>query len=93
MNGDHYNYYQSYLSRIKESMQEDLDRIGTMNQWGETAYQLEPSTVDAIKLAMALLEVTEKVVHDIDWCLSGDTGEDTLARKMNEHRKDLHELR
>jgi hypothetical protein len=93
MSGGHYNYEQYALTRIREGMCEDLERIGTMNEWEETPYQLEPSTVDAIKLAMELLAITEKLVHDIDWCLSGDTGEDTLARKMQEHRKDIHELR
>ncbi len=93
MSGGHYNYDQYALTRIREGMRADLERIGTMNEWEETTYQLEPSTVESIKLAMELLAITEKLVHDIDWCLSGDTGEDTLARQMKEHRKDIHELR
>jgi hypothetical protein len=93
MSGGHYDYEQSALTRIRYLMQEDLARIGTMNEWEETTYQLEPSTVDAIKLAMELLAITEKLVHDIDWCLSGDTGEDTLAKQMHKHRKDLNDLR
>ena len=93
MSGGHYNYDQYVLTRIRERMCEDLERIGTMNEWEETPYQLEPSTVDAIKLAMELLAITERLVHDIDWCLSGDTGEDTLARDMNTCRKDINDLR
>ena len=96
MSGGHYNYEQSALTRIRDGMLEDLERIGTMNQWEETPYQLEPSTVEAIKLAIALLQITEQLVHDIDWCLSGDTGEDTLKEQTEENRKlikGIHDLR
>jgi hypothetical protein len=36
------------------------------------------------------------LVHDIDWCLSGDTGEDTLKEQTEENRKlikGIHDLR
>ena len=96
MSGGHYNYEQSALTRIRDGMREDLERIGTQNRWEDIPYQLDPSTVDAIKLAMSLLEITEQLVHDIDWCMSGDTGEDTLKAQAEKHRtliKGLNDLR
>jgi hypothetical protein len=84
MSGGHYDYDQSALARIADTMREDLARIGTQDRWESAPYALDPSTVSALKLAIALLAVTEKLVHDIDWCLSGDTGEDTLAQQVEE---------
>ena len=84
MSGGHYDYKQHDLARIAEGMQKDLDRIGKQDQWSSEPYQLEESTVSALKLAIALLAITEQLVHDIDWCMSGDTDEDTLKKQVEE---------
>jgi hypothetical protein len=84
VSGGHYNYDQSALGRIADGMREDLERIGKQDEWSSVPYQLDESTVSALKLAIAMLSVTEQLVHDIDWCMSGDTGEDTLKKKVEE---------
>ena len=84
MSGGHYNYEQHALGRIADRMREDLARIGKQDTWEPTPFQLEESTVAALKLAIAMLAVTETLVHDLDWCLSGDTGEDTLKKQVEE---------
>lgn len=84
MSGGHYDYDQSALVRIADRMREDLARIGKQEEWESVPYQLEESTINALKLAIALLTVTEQLVHDIDWCMSGDTGEDTLKKQVEE---------
>ena len=84
MSGGHYDYAQSALGRIADGMREDLERIGKQDEWSSVPYTLDESTVAALKLAIALLSVTEQLVHDIDWCMSGDTGEDTLKKQVEE---------
>lgn len=84
MSGGHYDYKQMDLGRIADGMREDLARIGKQDEWSSEPYQLEESTVSALKLAIAMLEITAQLVHHIDWCMSGDTGEDTLKKQVEE---------
>ena len=87
MSGGHYDYEQYHLDRLAELMQSDLDRVGMVDVYGypvekPEAYSMDMSTQRAIKLAIVLLQATSQLVHDIDWCQSGDTGPDTLRRDV-----------
>ena len=82
MSGGHYDYYQWHIADVADKMEEDLARIGTQNQWEDVPYGLEDSTIAALRMAISLLRASADIVHDIDWCMSGDTGEDTLRRDL-----------
>jgi hypothetical protein len=83
MSGGHYDYKQGDVALLGGLIDQDLRRVGTTNEWGDT-FQPEPSTIAAMSLARALCESLSDLVHDIDWCLSGDTGDDTFRQDMAE---------
>jgi hypothetical protein len=80
MSGGHYDYIQGHFARLAELIEDDLRRVGVPNEWG--MFQPEDSTIAAMKLAKSMAESMSDLVHDIDWCLSGDTGDDTLRKDM-----------
>jgi hypothetical protein len=81
MSGGHYAYLQYQFTQLADLIDGDLKRVGTTNEWGDT-FQPEDSTIAAMKLAKSMAESMGDLVHDIDWCLSGDTGDDTLRKDM-----------
>jgi hypothetical protein len=81
MSGGHYDYIQSHFTRLADQINDDLRRVGVTNEWGDT-FQPEESTIAAMKLAKSMAESMADLVHNIDWCLSGDTGDDTLRKDM-----------
>jgi len=81
MSGGHYDYVQVGIARLADMIDEDLRRVGVTGEFGDT-FQPEESTIAAMKLAKSMAESMSDLVHDIDWCLSGDTGDDTLRKDM-----------
>lgn len=84
MSGGHYDYLQYRVSELADQIRSDLERVGTTNEWGDT-FQPEPATVDAMRFIASWLDLGQQMAHDMDWCLSGDTGDDTIARQMSVH--------
>lgn len=84
MSGGHYGYKQYQLQDIADQMRRDIAKSGTTNEYGEI-YELKPSTIQALKTTAEILEVVGNLVHDLDWCLSGDTNEDGLQAKMEKN--------
>jgi hypothetical protein len=81
MSGGHWNYQQYTLSSLAEDIQEDIDRSGKLNEYGEK-YPDDPVLIQGGKCAVNLLEAAAELVKSLDWCYSGDTGPDTVARDI-----------
>ena len=81
MSGGHWDYKQYALNSLAESIQEDVDRAGKATPYGDT-YPDAPVQIAGSKCAVHLCEAAAELVKALDWCYSGDTDPDTLAREI-----------
>lgn len=77
MSGGHWDYRQHALNDLLDGVRRDINRAGKAGEFGHQ-YPDDPRLLAGLRLAEVMLEATDQLVHDLDWCLSGDTSPDTL---------------
>lgn len=80
MSGGHWNYEDCRLGDLADQVQTDIDRAGKRSDYG--LYPDDPHLIAALTVAHSLLLTAEKILHDCDWFLSGDTGPDSFRKSM-----------
>lgn len=83
MSGGAFDYQQYRLNDIATQIESIVENNDTENEWGYSRGYSE-STLAKMKIAAEYLEVAGKMAHEIDWMVSGDTGEDTFEKVWNE---------
>ena len=87
MSGGHFNHQQYAFEDIAQTIQHDID-INDSNekdQFGGTiGNHYAPEVIRRFKKAVKELRKCSDMVHEIDWLLSGDSGEDTFLKLWKE---------
>lgn len=86
MSGGHWDYRQYALNDLLDGVRRDLDRAGKADEFGHKNPD-DPRLLAGLRLAEVMLEATDQLVHDLDWCLSGDTSPDTLETDLRAWRE------
>lgn len=86
MSGGHWNYRQHALNDLLDGVRRDLARAGKSDEFGHQ-YPNDPRLLADLRMVEVMVEVTDQIVHDLDWCLSGDTDPDTLEDNLAAWRK------
>jgi len=88
MSGGHFDYGQSSLSSLAESIREEIQKFSDDggDEWGRWE-KLPDEILQEMKEVEVLLDELYERVHDIDWFLSGDYGEDTFLKLIRERRE------
>lgn len=86
MSGGHWDYRQHALNDLLDGVRRDLDRAGKTDEFGHQNPD-DPRLLAGLRLVEVMLEATDQLVHDLDWCLSGDTSPDTLEGDMKVWRE------
>lgn len=84
MSGGHFDYNQYRISDIADQIERDLSRIGKTNDYGDVI-DIPEDIVDKMFEAITVLRKCEKMVHAIDWYMSGDTGDDSFRKEWGEN--------
>ena len=79
MSGGHFDYNQHRINYIIEELELLIKTNGDKNEWGYCR-NYSPATLDKFRYTVKVLKWAYQAVHDIDWMVSDDTGEDTLAK-------------
>lgn len=90
MSGGHWDYRQHALNDLLDGVRRDLVRAGKTDEFGHN-YPDDPRLLAGLRLAEVMLEATDQLVHDLDWCLSDDTSPDTLETDMRAWREKFAE--
>ena len=101
MSGGHFDYTQHRIGDIADSIQEEIDKSGKpltedeikdMRYWGDNIYNYEypQDILDEFKKGIHILRMAQIYAQRIDWLLSGDDGEDSFRKRLQE---DLEELK
>jgi hypothetical protein len=99
MSGGHFEYNQSRITEITDSIQKEIDNSGCRipikdrmldpeyyNKYPNERYYAEysPEVLKEFKIAVLLLTKAAIYAQRIDWYLSGDDGEESFLRRLDQ---------
>jgi len=92
MSGGHFGYNQFELGNIADTIQEIIHNNDSeeINRYGDTigrGYSAE--TLAEFRDAISHLRLAQIYAHEVDWLLSGDTGEERFRERLNNEIKSL----
>jgi hypothetical protein len=88
MSGGKFDYLQFQIMDVAEQLGELIESTenSTPGQWN---YEFSKETLDKFKECYTMLSVGGKMLHRIDWLVSGDDGEESFHRRLEEDLKNL----
>ena len=93
MSGGEFNHEQYKISQIADDIEGYIfsNNNTELNEWGDTKGRgYSEQTIQEFKLAVWYLKQAFVYAHEIDWLLSGDTGEETFHERL---KKNLEKLK
>lgn len=95
MSGGHFDYKQYEITRIADEIEQLIEingkkRVGRLESWEEPYhYEYPPEIIQKFKEAALSLRVAQVYAQRVDWLVSGDDGEESFKRRLNEDLKDI----
>lgn len=92
MSGGHFAYKQYAIERIAEEIELliQTNNSNTVNEFGDTeGRHYSPETIAEFKAAAVLLRRAYVYASNIDWLVSGDTGEESFMDHLQAQLRDL----
>lgn len=92
MSGGHWNYDQYHIDEIADSIGQMIEDEASaeLNEWGGTVSRgYSTATIMEFKLAVAALRMAAAYAQRIDWLVSGDDGEDSFHRRLQDQLSQL----
>ena len=101
MRGGHFDYYQYHIREIAESIQEELDQQGQIIPKSSLIYgysdqeqifyeKYSPKVQERFIEAVKALKTAYVYAQRIDWFLSGDDGEESFLKRLEDELKELN---
>lgn len=85
MSGGHFNYKQYELGYIADEIEQLVYNNDSteQNEWGdEIGRHYSPETIAEFKRAVDIIRQAQTYANRIDWLVSGDDGEDTFHKRL-----------
>lgn len=82
MSGGHFDYVQFRINQAAEQLEEYTQQI--INKEFEEAPEFSQTTIDKFQLCARLLHLNYKMLHHIDYLISGDYSEGTFEQIWQE---------
>lgn len=80
------------IEKSKEDLERwDYDEEGNVYEYSRYYYYYGDDTIERFKEAVKVLRQAEVYAQRIDWLLSGDDGEESFHRRLEEELKNLEE--
>lgn len=92
MSGGHFDYDQYKIGYISESIRDVIyyNNDETLNEWGDKKGRgYSDETIQKFKEAVFYLELAEIYAQRIDWLLSGDDGEESFHKRLDNEIRNL----
>jgi hypothetical protein len=95
MSGGHFDYKQFEITRISDEIEQLIEingkkRVGRLESWEEPYhYEYPPEVIQKFKEAVLSLRVAQVYAQRVDWLVSGDDGEESFMRRLDEDLKDI----
>ena len=88
MSGGHFNYGCFKISQFADELKHEIETNDdeSLNDFGDRrGYGFESGTVARLEAAHRIIEQAGKLAREIEWLYSGDHGEDSFCRLMDQH--------
>jgi len=95
MSGGRFDYDQYKIGYISEQIEKEIENNGKPKErkdftWEDDNYpEYKPETIERFKEAVRYLKLAQIYAHRVDWFLSGDDGEESFHKRLNEELKHL----
>lgn len=83
MSGGHFDYIQYQFQQVADSIDSEIDKNGKPAQY-ELQDFFPEDVIERFKLAAELSRVVGKLVHEVDYRISCDTGDDTFTKRFDD---------
>ena len=84
MSGGSFNYAYSHASSFADELANKLNLFDKVNDWGEKPNYFPPEVLAKLNEIKATVEHAAKIMREVEWLYSGDTGDETFMRRINE---------
>lgn len=94
MSGGHFEYKQYQIEYIADEIQSLIDNNGSdeKDAWGYNAHaEYSEATITEFKNAVHFLKLARMYAHRIDWLVSGDDGEDSFHRRLQQETQQYYD--
>lgn len=85
MSGGHFNGNDYVYFRVRdfaEELEEEIANNNKIDEYG-SCKNFKPETLEYLKKQVKAIEVMSRIMREIDYLYSGDTGEDTFFREIH----------
>ena len=82
ISGGYFEYQQYRLGQMADELEDAIYRNENPEEGSWTSYELDGNTINEFKNAIKALRVAQVYVHEIDYILSGDTGEERFHERL-----------
>lgn len=84
MSGGSFNHAYIPASNFADELANKLDQVDKVNDWGEKPNYFAPEVLAKLNEIQATVEHAAKLMREVEWLYSGDTGDETFMRRINE---------
>jgi hypothetical protein len=94
MSGGHFSYDQYKIGQIADEVEGIILKNGERRErresWeGEYYYNYPPEVIEKFKEGLEIIRKAEIYAQRIDWLVSGDDGEESFLRRLDQDLKNL----
>ncbi len=83
MSGGSFDYNCFKISRFAEELKNRIDENDHEDEYGYTS-RFNKKTISELTRCQKIIELAGKLAHDIEWLYSGDIGEETFMKRLDE---------
>jgi hypothetical protein len=81
MSGGAFDYNCFKISQFAEELKNKIDENDVENEYGY-AFRYSEETIEKLLHCQRVIELAGKLAHEIEWLYSGDIGEDTFLKRI-----------
>jgi len=84
MSGGSFDYNCFKISQFAEELKNRIDENDHEDEYGYYTSRFNKKTISELTRCQKIIELAGKLAHDIEWLYSGDIGEETFMKRLDE---------
>lgn len=92
MSGGHFDYNCFRIYEFAEDLQREIDQNDdkTIDSWGNAVgFEFSKETIERLQTVQKIIEIAGNLAKETEWLYSGDHGEETYIRLIDEILEDF----
>lgn len=82
MSGGSFDYAYARANEFAYELANKLDQFDKVTEWGDKPNLFPPEVLAKLREIQATAEQAAKLMKEVEWLYSGDTGSDTFMRRV-----------